>query len=246
MRQRIPQATDGYRHPAFGGKIAPVASKVDRSVLQADGVRAAMRAAGHGHLLMPDDAVDASLAATMALHPSGAPLWIFGYGSLIWNPLFEFAERRVARIHGVHRGFYLWSQVNRGTPETPGLVLALDRGGQCGGVAYRMDSATLEEDLRLLWRREMVLGAYRPRWFTVGTDLGPIRAVAFVVERRHPAYAGRLADEEIVNVALRAHGHYGACADYLLETADALATHGIADRHLARLARRLRAARARA
>ena len=218
-------------------------ARIERKHLEADAVRNAMRAAGHGHLLMPDDAVDASLANTMARHPPGAPVWVFGYGSLIWNPLLNCAERRVALAFGVHRGFYLWSQVNRGTPETPGLVLALDRGGQCGGVVYRLDPGTREEDLRLLWRREMVLGAYRPRWLTVRTDAGAVRAIAFIVDRQHPAYSGRLADDHIVSVALRAHGHYGACADYLLETASALAAHGIADRYLDRLARQVRAAR---
>jgi cation transport protein ChaC len=218
-------------------------ARIDRKHLETDAVRNAMRAAGHGAMLMPDEALDASLSATMARHPPDAPVWIFGYGSLIWNPLLRFAERRVAQAFGVHRGFYLWSQVNRGTPETPGLVLGLDRGGQCGGVVYRLEPAGLLDELRLLWRREMVLGAYRPRWLAVRTDTGPVRAIAFVVDRRHAAYCGRLADERIVSVALEAHGHYGACADYLLETATALAQHGIADRYLDRLARRLRAAR---
>ena len=104
-------------------------------------------------------------------------------------------------------------------------------------------TGTEEEDLRLLWRREMVLGAYRPRWLEVRTEDGPVRAIAFVVDRKHPGYSGRLTDDRIVSVALRAHGHYGACADYLVETADALAAHGIADRHLDRLARQVRAAR---
>jgi cation transport protein ChaC len=217
---------------------------IDRTVLQADGVRAAMRAAGHGHLLLPDAAIDASLSSTMARHPAGAPVWVFGYGSLVWNPLLSSVERRVARAYGVHRGFYLWSHANRGTPETPGLVLALERGGQCRGVAYRLDPGTLEEDLRLLWRREMVLGAYRPRWLAVRTEAGPVRAIAFLVDRQHPAYTGRLTEDQVVSVALRAHGNFGACADYLLDTATALAHHGIADRHLDRLARRVRAARA--
>lgn len=235
---------NGFRGHPVDGKIPSVGSKIERKHLEADAVRNAMRAAGHGAMLMPDDALDASLAATMARHPAGAPVWIFGYGSLIWNPLFPFAERRVARAFGVHRGFYLWSQVNRGTPETPGLVLALDRGGQCGGMAYRLEPGNPEAELRLLWRREMVLGAYQPRWLEIRTEAGPVRAIAFVVDRRHPAYCGRLDDDRIVQVALAAHGHYGPCADYLLETATALAHHGIADRHLDRLARRLRTARA--
>jgi glutathione-specific gamma-glutamylcyclotransferase len=218
-------------------------ARIERKHLQQDAVRAAMRAAGHGHLLMADAAVDASLAQTMKLHPPKAPVWVFGYGSLVWAPLFHFSERRVARAFGVHRGFYLWSQVNRGTPETPGLVLALDRGGQCSGVTYRLEASTEEEDLRLLWRREMVLGAYRPRWLDVRTEVGLVRAIAFVVDRKHPGYSGRLTDDRVVSVALTAHGHYGACADYLVETADALTAHGIADRNLDRLARRVRAAR---
>ncbi|MEO8009481.1 MAG: gamma-glutamylcyclotransferase, partial [Betaproteobacteria bacterium] len=104
-------------------------SKVDRSVLEKDGVRQAVRNAGYGHLLMSDEDVAASLAAILATHPKGKPIWVFGYGSLIWSPLMEFAERRPARIHGYHRGFYLWSKVNRGSPEEPGLVLGLDAGG---------------------------------------------------------------------------------------------------------------------
>jgi cation transport protein ChaC len=86
-----------------------VVSKVDRSVLQRDGVRQAVRDAGHGHLLMPDEQVLASLDETMASHPAGQPVWIFGYGSLIWNPLMEYAEKRWARVRGWHRGFYIWS-----------------------------------------------------------------------------------------------------------------------------------------
>jgi len=231
-----------FRRRPVDGNIPAVGSKIERKHLEADAVRNAMRAAGHGAMLMPDAALDASLAATMARHPADAPVWIFGYGSLIWNPLFPFAERRVARAFGVHRGFYLWSQVNRGTPEIPGLVLGLDRGGQCGGVAYRLEPGNLEAELRLLWRREMVLGAYQPRWLEVRTEAGPVRAIAFVVNRQHVAYCGRLDDDRIVSVALEARGHYGACADYLLDTAAALTNHGIADRYLDRLVRRLRAA----
>ncbi|MCW5625045.1 MAG: gamma-glutamylcyclotransferase [Burkholderiales bacterium] len=214
-------------------------SKVDRSVLQADGVRNAVRAAGFGHLLAADAEIDASLQATMASHPAESPVWVFGYGSLIWNPLMQHAERRVARLHGYHRGFYMWSRINRGSPEVPGLVLGLDRGGSCGGVVYRLDPATAEEDLRLLWRREMVMAAYVPRWFHVATPTGPVRAIAFVVGRHFPTYAGRLTDAEIVAIARRAHGHYGSCAEYLEQTAAGLEACGIVDRRLRRLARLL-------
>jgi cation transport protein ChaC len=213
-------------------------NKVDRAVLEQDGVRKAVREAGYGHLLMSDEEVARSLAETMAGHRQGEPVWIFGYGSLIWSPLMEFTERLPARIRGYHRGFYLWSKVNRGSPEVPGLVLGLDAGGSCQGVAYRLhDDDRLMAELGLLWRREMVTGTYSPRW--VGADLGGrvVRAIAFVVNRGKPGYAGRLDDRQIVSVALKACGHYGSCADYLVQTATSLELAGIADARLSRLAR---------
>ncbi len=212
-------------------------SKVDRSVLEKDGVRQAVRDAGYGHLLMSDEDVAASLAAIVATHPKGKPIWVFGYGSLIWSPLMEFAERRPARIHGYHRGFYLWSKVNRGSPDVPGLVLGLDAGGSCQGVAYRLHDAELAIDLGLLWRREMLMGTYMPRWIKADIGGRVVRAIAFIVNRKKPGYTGRLDDQHIVSIALKARGHYGSCADYLINTATSLEVAGIADPRLSRLAR---------
>jgi cation transport protein ChaC len=216
-------------------------TKVDRAVLQQDGVRNAVRAAGHGHLLLSDAHLAQSLAATLAARAPREPVWVFGYGSLVWSPTFHFAERRLARAHGWHRGFYVWSKVNRGSPERPGLVLGLDRGGRCGGMAFRLEEAALEEELALLWRREMLMGTYVARWIRVDIDGRHLQAIAFVVNRAAPGYAGRLSDEQIITAALAAHGHYGSCAEYLLNTAASLAQQGIADRHLDRLARLVRA-----
>lgn len=214
-----------------------MATKVDRSMLERDGVRQVVRDAGHGHLLMSDADVAASLAATLATHPRSQPIWVFGYGSLIWNPLMDFAERRWARLRGWHRGFYVWSKVNRGTPEVPGLVLALDRGGSCHGVAYRLHDDRYEEELAILWRREMVAGTYMPRWINVDIGDATVRAIAFVVNRAKPGYTGRLEDEKIVSIALKAHGVYGSCVDYLTQTAHSLEEQGVGDRRLSRLAR---------
>lgn len=214
-------------------------SRIDRSVLEQDGVRKAVREAGHGHLLLSEAALAESVARTLAARSASAPVWVFGYASLIWSPTFHFVERRLARVHGYHRGFYLWSRVNRGSLEYPGLVLALDRGGACSGVAFRLNEADVVQELTLIWRREMVLGAYVPRWVSADTQEGALRAIAFVVDRSKPGYAGRLSEEQIVATALKAHGHYGTCADYLLATAASLEQHGIADRRLSRLARRL-------
>lgn len=214
-------------------------AKVDRSVLERDGVRKAVRDSGYGHLLMSDEDVARSLADTLAGHRKGEPVWVFGYGSLIWSPLMEFAERRPARIHGYHRGFYLWSKVNRGSPEVPGLVLGLDTGGSCHGVAYRLHREKVADELAILWRREMVAGTYMPRWVNAQTRAGSARAIAFVVNRTKPGYAGRLTDERIVAIASRASGHYGSCADYLIQTACSLEVQGIPDARLSRLARLL-------
>lgn len=214
-------------------------STVDRNKLKEDGVRRAVRDAGLGHLLVSDAELADSRHRTFAGHPTGAPVWIFAYGSLMWSPLTHFAERRPARVHGWHRGFYLWSMINRGTPETPGLVLALDRGGACNGIACRLDPSTAAEDLDLLWRREMIAGTYVPRWLRAATAEGPVRAVAFVIDRDKTTYAGRLDDDTIVDVALRARGHYGPCRDYLLETAASLEKMGMADVRLSRLAKRV-------
>lgn len=217
-------------------------AKVDRSVLERDGVRQAVRESGYGHLLLSDEEVARTLSQTMARHRKGDPVWIFGYGSLIWNPLMEFAERQSARIHGYHRGFYLWSRVNRGSPEVPGLVLGLDRGGSCQGVAYRLHDERLDAELHLLWRREMVMGTYQPRWVRTVIGDRSVRAIAFIVDRNKPGYTGRLDDRLIVSIAIKATGHYGSCADYLTQTARSLEAAGIADPRMSRLATMVAAA----
>jgi cation transport protein ChaC len=212
-------------------------AKVDRTVLEQDGVRKAVRDAGHGHLLLSDEEVARSLEQTLAEHRKGDPVWVFGYGSLIWNPLMEYAQCCRARVRGYHRGFYIWSKINRGTPEIPGLVLALDSGGSCQGVAYRMHDDKLETELAILWRREMVAGTYRPKWVRADVEGASVRAITFVVNRSKPGYAGRLEDWQIVEIACRAHGAYGSCADYLINTASSLEAAGIADARLSRLAK---------
>lgn len=219
-------------------------AQVDRQQLLDDSVRRAVRESGFGRLLVSDEDLRASLAATLAARSPAAPVWIFAYGSLIWSPLFRFVERRVGMVRGYHRGLYLRSFINRGSPDSPGLVLALDRGGMCRGIAYRLPERGLREELRLLWRREMLMGTYRARWVNVSTHQGPVRAVAFVVNRHMTAtYAGRPGDDDVFRVVSTAEGHYGTCSEYVVETAASLEAAGIADRALSQLARRLRDAR---
>jgi cation transport protein ChaC len=164
-----------------------------------------------------------------------------GYGSLIWNPMVIHTERQLATLHGYHRGFYLYSRINRGTWDNPGLVLALDRGGSCQGMAFRIASELIETEFRLLWRREMMTGAYHPRWLRMrvaGYD-EPQYALSFVMNRAHEAYAGRMPDSNVVACLTHACGLYGPARDYLQQTLLGLAASGVNDPYLGRLWRQL-------
>jgi glutathione-specific gamma-glutamylcyclotransferase len=188
---------------------------------------------------LDDEQLAASLAATLATKPKGAGWWIFAYGSLLWNPLFPVAEMRPATLRGLHRKFCLWSLASRGTPEHPGLVLGLERGGTCRGVVLRLPAPLALDELHLLWRREMVVGSYRPRWVSVNAEGRELTALTFVVRRDHPQYAGTLTPERLVEVLATARGAFGSSGDYLERTRIALIAHGIADRYLDDLARRV-------
>ena len=193
---------------------------------------------------LTDRQLSESLTATLAAKPKGAGWWVFAYGSLLWNPLFPVAEMRVARLSGLHRRFCLWSLASRGTVACPGLVLGLDRGGACCGVALRLPPMLAIDELHLLWRREMVVGSYTPRWVRIDAEGRELVALTFVVRRDHPQYAGRLAIAREVEVLGSACGAFGSSLDYLERTRVALVAHGIVDPYLEDLARRLTARRA--
>src|SRR5437588_7990862 len=119
-------------------------------------------------------------------------LWVFGYGSLMWRPGFDFIERELAWLRGYHRALCIYSHVYRGTPERPGLVLGLDRGGSCHGIAYRLPPGRVGETLDRIWAREMTGRVYEMRRVAVRTPFGPVTAHACIVRRASPDYAGRL------------------------------------------------------
>jgi len=189
-----------------------------------------------GRAASADEAAVASAGAG-----SAGDLWLFGYGSLLWNPAFHFAEQRKGRVQGWHRRFCLWTPLGRGSPERPGLVLGLERGGACTGMAFRLASDQVAGELDIIWRREMLSGAYRPRWVRVATDEGLVDAVTFTIDQANPRYAGRLGEDEIVDVVATAVGRLGPCTDYLFKTVDALAELGLRDPVLRRLKRRVEA-----
>jgi glutathione-specific gamma-glutamylcyclotransferase len=180
-----------------------------------------------------------SLDRTLACQDTAAGLWLFGYGSLIWNPGMPAIESVRARVHGYHRGLYLWSRVNRGTPETPGLVLALDRGGSCPGVAFQLAAQGARAHLEALWQREMAMGSYRPAWLPCSLDDGRrVSALSFVMRREALTYTGKLSDELIRHVMQCASGRYGTTHDYVTRTVAALRESGMPDRALEDLLRR--------
>jgi len=167
--------------------------------------------------------------------PSGRDFWVFGYGSLMWNPEVPHVEVRPARVHGLRRTFCVYSMRYRGTPQRPGLVLGLDRGGSCHGMTFRVPAAEAEAALDLLWEREMVSGVYHPRFLSCRTPQGTVEALGFVVDRRHPQYCGHLALQEVAALIAQGEGQRGRCCDYLANTVAHLAEVGIRDRHLLRL-----------
>ncbi|MFE1601858.1 gamma-glutamylcyclotransferase [Methylobacterium sp. ID0610] len=186
--------------------------------------------------LLAEAETDALLDAALAAKP-GAPdaLWLFAYGALMWRPNFAFTERRPATVRGWHRRFCLWQWRFRGTRETPGVMLALDRGGQCRGLAYRLAGPEPRAALRAVWHREMRGQGYAARWLPALTPKGPVTALAFVANRAGGRYAGRLTEGEVAARIAAACGHIGPNAEYLLNTAAACAALGLRDRHLERL-----------
>ena len=189
--------------------------------------------------LLSDAELGESLERTMARWDGTGDLWLFGYGSLSWNPGMPAVETVRARVRGYHRGLYLWSRVNRGTPEQPGLVVARDRGGSSTGMAFRLAGEGAGPHLEALWRREMPMGSYRPAWLPCWlADGRRVEALAFVMRRDVPTYTGRLPDDIVKAVLSCAQGRYGTTLDYVCRTVEALRESGMPDRALEALLKR--------
>lgn len=176
------------------------------------------------------------LDATMAVRPTGA-IWLFAYGSLIWKPEVEHVEERVATARGYHRAFCITQTRWRGTLEQPGLMMGLMRGGQCRGVAFRLQSGDPAEIVSKLIRREMTAkpSTYLPTWLKLDTPDGPLVALGFAVNPNGRTFAGKHSDAQVARVLARACGHLGSGADYLFQTVRNLESRGIHDRRLWRL-----------
>jgi cation transport protein ChaC len=219
-------------------------SPLCRDDLQHNSRRTAYLATKLAGIAWSEQRLARSVDETLAANPDG-DVWVFGYGSLIWNPLLQFAEKRTAKIYGAHRSFCLWSRVNRGTPEAPGLVLGLDKGGDCAGVVYRVERARAREEFLLMWRREMSTGAYIPTWIKTRTPQGTVRSLCFVIDHRLPSYAGRLDPALAAQTIHSAAGLYGPCIEYFDNTAAGLVEFGIVDAEMHAVGTALKALRAR-
>ncbi len=183
----------------------------------------------------------ASLRSALQPWQPGSPFWIFAYGSLMWNPSFSYDARHVATIRGYHRQFRVWSRINRGTPDKPGLVLTLECGGSCRGLVYRIPTDLVQEQMNLIWKREMNYNSYRPRWLNCSVGGETIRALVFTVNRHCSGYAGQLPIEAAVESIASASGRYGPAHDYLFRTIETLREHGIRDSNVEQLASLVRA-----
>ena len=176
---------------------------------------------------------------------TGGSLWVFAYGSLMWRPGFEFLERRHGRLVGAHRALCVYSFVHRGTPEKPGLVLGLDRGGNCRGIAYRVAADKRADTIAYLRAREQVTMVYREAWRAVWLDDDPqqsVHALCYMVDRGHAQYAGRLSLERQLHFVRQGHGRSGNNRDYVLDAVKEIERQGYRDEGLHLLAERLKGA----
>jgi cation transport protein ChaC len=170
---------------------------------------------------------------------STGDLWVFGYGSLMWRPGFEFIERVPARLIGEHRALCVYSFDHRGTPEKPGLVLGLDHGGACRGIAFRVAAKHREATVGYLRAREQTTNVYREVMRSVwlnNSSQQRVSALTYVADRSHVQYAGRLPLNEQLRIVRQGHGRSGNNRDYVLATVKAIEAEGFRDEQLHRLA----------
>ena len=186
--------------------------------------------------------MDKAVAQNTAVKTGDEDLWVFAYGSLMWRPGFDFLDRVPARLIGLHRALCVFSFVHRGTPERPGLVLGLDRGGVCRGIAYRVAAASRAQTVAYLRGREQVTTVYVESMRRIELEdraRRRVRALCYIVDRSHVQYAGRLTLAASLHHVRQGHGQSGPNRDYVLETVRALEALGYRESDLHLLAQRL-------
>ena len=197
------------------------------------------RAAGYDFFLTAEER-EASLREALARYAPGEEAWVFAYGSLMWNPAIEFAEATACRVDGWRRSFCFWMPLGRGTPELPGLMLALERGGSCEGIAYRLAPHQVRSELAIVWNREMLAGVYKPHWVPCTLRDGrTVTAVTFEIDTSHCQYSGELPMERTAHHLAFAEGRRGACREYLANTWAHARALGIYDPYIEELVERV-------
>jgi len=215
------------RPSGAGGQLA----REDFTIERVRAYQAVAAQFGDGQV-MSEDAREASRQLILRTLSQGEDLWIFGYGSLMWNPAIHVAESRTAHLTGYSRRFAMRLVFGRAMPDRPGLMMCLVPGGSCQGIAHRVAAGSVESETRILWMREMLSGAYTPTWVDLdfGADRG--RGVTFVINQAHPRYLPGLDPVEKAARIATAEGPLGSNRDYLFRTAEALAANGLKDPYI--------------
>ncbi len=232
-------ASDPFRHlPALKAKIAdPKGSRfrdfdygpMDRQLAEA----------GITRWRRTDEEREATRHAALSSRMDD-DLWIFAYGSLMWDPAFCFNEVRSALAPGFHRSFCLKSEIGRGSQGRPGLMAALDTGGECHGLVFRIGQSAVDEETHIIWRREMLAHAYAPAFIALETPQGPVEALAFIMDQTAKDYAPELGLEESARLIATGEGLFGTSLDYLDNLAEHFLLLGIEDELFSRLHKRSR------
>ncbi len=213
-------------HPTFGqnGQLR----REDFTRERIDKLRAFANADGQEWVSSHEERDRSRAAATEHLK-KGAPVWIFGYGSLMWNPAIHVVASSRAQVFGYHRSFCLSLTLGRGSPDKPGLMLGLDRGGSCVGIAHRIAGQHVESELEILWMREMLGGTYTPKWLSA--DIGGTRrtVLTFVANHDHERYIGPQPFKKAARLIAKSEGILGSNRGYLYNTIKELDALGIGD-----------------
>lgn len=179
----------------------------------------------------------ASLRTILSQRPDDSPVWMFGYGSLMWNPAFEYVESAAATLHGWHRDFCLRLIAGRATQTHPGRMLALRAGGITRGIAFKLPESGLDAELSLIWKREMITACYLPIWSKVSLDDGTqVNALTFIINPQHPWFEGDSRPEMIAPLIAAAEGPIGSNAQYVFSLEQAMKTQGIDELAITELA----------
>jgi glutathione-specific gamma-glutamylcyclotransferase len=226
---------------------SPRPQLLDRDFLASNNFHEQVAARAPGARLLSEAQLLRSLQATLDERPdAGNGVWIFAYGSLIWSCPLIVSTQRVAEIRGWHRSLCLSNVIGRGSPETPGLTMALEAGGQCTGIAMHVPEDTFASELAILWRREMILDSYRPQWVEVCDAEGMVfgSAITFAVNYKSEEYLEGISYAEVVHRMATGSGLLGSSADYLFQTLSGLNAEGIEDPDLDELVKAVKRAMA--